>query len=49
MLIEPATEGQSVPPTLAALPRHPADYSPAPRFGNHSGQLINRVLPLAGR
>jgi hypothetical protein len=48
MLIEPATEGQAAPAVLAALPRHPAAYSPAPRFGNHSGQLINKALPLGG-
>lgn len=48
LLVEPAGAATPVPAALDKLPRHPADYRPAPRFGNHSGQLINRAMPLAG-
>jgi hypothetical protein len=46
MLVEPATSATPVPASLVALPRKPAGFLPAPRFGNHSGQMINAVLPL---
>lgn len=46
--IYPYKEGMSVPTEIAALPRRPAAYSAAPRFGNHFGKLINRALPLGG-
>jgi hypothetical protein len=48
LLAEPATAATPVPAGLAALPRNPANFLPAPRFGNHSGQMINAVLPLEG-
>jgi len=48
LLVEPATAATPVPAALAALPRRPAGFLPAPRFGNHSGQMINAALPLAG-
>jgi hypothetical protein len=48
LLVEPATAATPVPAGLAALPRNPANFLPAPRFGNHSGQMINAVLPLEG-
>jgi hypothetical protein len=48
LLVEPATAATPVPAALAALPRKPAAFLPAPRFGNHSGQMINAVLPLEG-
>jgi hypothetical protein len=48
LLVEPAGSATPVPAALQSLPRRPADYRPAPRFGNHGGQLINRALPLAG-
>lgn len=46
LLVQPAGASTAVPAALQALPRRPADYLPAPRFGNHSGQLINKALPL---
>ena len=46
MLIEPVAAATPVPAGLSALPRRPAAYRPAPRFGNHSGQMINAVIPL---
>jgi hypothetical protein len=49
LLVEPAGETTTVPSAISALPRRPADYAPAPRFGNHSGQMINAVLPLEGK
>ncbi|HYD38791.1 MAG TPA: hypothetical protein VEA60_14325 [Allosphingosinicella sp.] len=48
LLVERAATSTPVPAAVAALPRRPADYLPAPRFGNHSGQMINAVLPLEG-
>jgi hypothetical protein len=48
LLVEPAGSATPVPAPLAALPRRPADYLPAARFGNHSGQMINAALPLEG-
>lgn len=49
MAIVPATADTAVPPGLAALPRVPATFTPVRRFGNHSGQLINRALPLEAK
>ena len=46
MLVEPAGAATPVPAALSALPRRPVAYLPARRFGNHSGQMINAVLPL---
>ena len=46
LLVEPAGGATPVPAALASLPRKPAQYLPAPRFGNHSGQMINAALPL---
>lgn len=46
MAVLPAGAAAAVPPVLAALPRAPARYLPATRFGNHQGQLLNRALPL---
>lgn len=46
MLAEPAGASTPVPASISALPRRPAGYRPARRFGNHSGQMINAVLPL---
>ena len=46
LLVEPATAATPVPAALSALPRRPAEFLPAPRFGNHSGQMINAALPL---
>ncbi|HYE28887.1 MAG TPA: hypothetical protein VEA61_11745 [Allosphingosinicella sp.] len=48
LLVERAGQTTPVPAAIAALPRRPAGYLPAPRFGNHSGQMINAVLPLEG-
>jgi hypothetical protein len=48
LLVEPVTAATPVPAAIAALPRRPASYLPAPRFGNHSGQMINAALPLEG-
>lgn len=49
MAIVPATAETAVPVGLAALPRAAAEYKPVRRFGNHSGQLINRALPLGAK
>ena len=49
MAIVPAKADTAVPATLAALPRVAAEYRPVPRFGNHSGLLVNRALPLGGQ
>ena len=46
LLVEPAGAATPVPAALSALPRRQAAYLPAPRFGNHSGQMINAVMPL---
>jgi hypothetical protein len=46
LLVEPAGAGTPVPAALTAFARNPASFLPAPRFGNHSGQMINAVLPL---
>lgn len=46
MAVLPFRDGMSVPAAVAALLRQPADYRPAPRFGNHDGQLLNKALPL---
>ena len=46
MAIVPASSEAAVPPALAALPRVAAEYRPVRRFGNHSGLLVNRALPL---
>lgn len=46
MVVAPATEQTPVPAALAAFPRDLATYRPATRFGNHSGLLINRALPI---
>jgi hypothetical protein len=46
LLVEPATDATPVPDSLAAFPRRGAELLPAPRFGNHSGQMINAALPL---
>ncbi|HEX6375435.1 MAG TPA: hypothetical protein VFZ91_06915 [Allosphingosinicella sp.] len=48
LLVEPAGATTPVPAAVSALPRRPAAYLPAPRFGNHSGQMINAVMPLEG-
>lgn len=45
MAIAPAKSETKVS-LLGALPRIAAEYVSAPRFGNHSGLLINRALPL---
>jgi hypothetical protein len=44
--IYPWKSGMPVPAALAALPKVPAIYTVAKRFGNHQGQLLNRALPL---
>jgi hypothetical protein len=49
MAIVPAKADTPVPAELAALPRVPAEFKPVRRFGNHSGQLINRALPLEAK
>ena len=49
MAVVPAKADTPVPAELAALSRIPAEYGIAPRFGNHSGQLINRALPLEAK
>jgi hypothetical protein len=36
----------NMPTTFETLPRTPVIYNAAPRLGNHSGQLLNRALPL---
>jgi hypothetical protein len=46
LLVEPVTAATAVPAQISALPRRPAEFLPAPRFGNHSGQMINAVMPL---
>jgi hypothetical protein len=46
LLVEPAAGSAQVPAALSALPRRPAAFIRAPRFGNHSGQMINAALPL---
>lgn len=46
LLVEPATAATAAPAPLSALPRRPAVFERAPRFGNHSGQMINAVIPL---
>jgi len=48
LLVEPAGESTPVPAALSTLQRRAAGYLPARRFGNHSGQMINAVLPLEG-
>ncbi|QHL90424.1 hypothetical protein GVO57_05700 [Sphingomonas changnyeongensis] len=48
MAIVPPADGTPVPDGLAGLPRTPAAYRPAERFGNHQGLLINRALPIGG-
>jgi hypothetical protein len=48
LLVEPAAAATPVPAALSALPRRPAEFRAAPRFGNHSGQMINAALPLDG-
>lgn len=40
------TKKMTVPSALAGFPHAAADYNAARRFGNHSGQLLNRALPL---
>jgi hypothetical protein len=47
--IVPAKEDMAVPAPMAAFPRVIADYRPVRRFGNHSGLLVNRALPLGGQ
>lgn len=47
LLVEPATDSTPVPTSLSAFPRRGAELLWAPRFGNHSGQMINAALPLA--
>jgi len=46
MAVVPVTTRTPVPTVLAGLPRVPAVYVAAPRFGNHDGLLLNRVLPM---
>jgi hypothetical protein len=46
MAIYPVTTAMAVPPGLEAFPRFKANYAPARRFGNHSGLLLNRVIPM---
>ncbi|MGZ8286849.1 MAG: hypothetical protein ACXW27_15845 [Allosphingosinicella sp.] len=46
LLIEPVSPATAVPGALSALPRRPAAWMRAPRFGNHSGQMINAAMPL---
>ncbi len=46
MIIHPATSASSLPEGMQTLPRLIANYLPASRFGNHSGQLLNKSLPL---
>ncbi|HEX8261907.1 MAG TPA: hypothetical protein VF547_03425 [Allosphingosinicella sp.] len=46
LLVEPAGDAAAAPAGLSALPRRPAVFLRAPRFGNHSGQMINAVIPL---
>lgn len=48
LLIEPVSAVTAVPPALSALQRRPAAWMRAPRFGNHSGQMINAAIPLEG-
>ena len=48
LLIEPVSPATAVPAALSALPRQPAAWKRAPRFGNHSGQMINAAIPLEG-
>jgi hypothetical protein len=48
MAIVPAGDDMAAPASLAALPRVAADYRPVRRFGNHTGLLVNRALPLGG-
>lgn len=47
--IVPARPGAAMPVELTALERTVADYRPVRRFGNHSGLLVNRALPLGGQ
>ncbi len=49
MAIVPATGETAVSDDLASLPRVSAAFTPVRRFGNHSGQLINRALPLEAK
>lgn len=47
--VEPAGDGATVPVALASMNRVPAAYLPAAHFGNHSGQLLNRALPMENK
>lgn len=42
----PWRDTMSLPTGLSGLPRDPARYVAAARFGNHDGQLLNRALPI---
>lgn len=46
MAVAPATDQTPVPAALTAFPRDIATHRPVARFGNHSGLLINRALPM---
>lgn len=46
MAVVPATAQTTIPAALATFPRDIAAYRPVARFGNHSGLLINRALPM---
>jgi hypothetical protein len=48
MQVLPWRESMSLPAGMSGLPRDPARYTVAARFGNHVGQLLNRALPIEG-